>query len=184
MIRLWFVDHQQKCCYEKHSFMAAISIQSEIILYKFGAKGLRRQYFTLAYSSIREYMFMSWCGVNWTRSQCAEIVEVPFIFISVCVQCYVTHTVSSILLPELEICLRVIAHEHVTCPSTTHHLISVHLIHLTGMLSASPARASCHRHTPPPGQRLKDSNRCAARHYPPRWPSKFRICKLIWKLVI
>lgn len=153
--------------------MAAITIQSEIIAYKYGVKRLEDSISHLhihACSCILEYIHMMWSQqhrvpVCWNR----KINETFTISMCLFFQCYVTHTVSSLLLPEVEIHLRVIAREHVTCPRTTHHLISVHLIHPTGILSASPARASRHRHTPPPGERLwfKNSNPYALRHYPP-----------------
>lgn len=36
----------------RNTVMAAITIHSEIISYKYGVKGLRRQYFTLAHSCV------------------------------------------------------------------------------------------------------------------------------------
>lgn len=136
--------------------MAAVTIQSEIISHKYGEKGLRRQDFTLAYLCVFMHSWIYVHEMMWSqldKSQCAIIVEVSFIFISECVY-FAMHTVSSPLLPELEIHLRVIAHEHVTCPRSTHLLISVHLIHLTGILSVSPARVSRHKHAPSPREWL------------------------------
>lgn len=140
--------------------MAAVTIQSEIISHKYGEKGLRRQDFTLAHLCVFMHSWIYVHEMMWSqldKSQCAKNCG-GFIYfhIRMCLflQCDATHTVSSPLLPELEIHLRVIAHEHATCPRSTHLLISVHLIHLTGILSVSPARASRHKHAPPPGEWL------------------------------
>lgn len=59
--------------------------------------------------------------------------------------CHTQGLIISSVGPEREIRLRVTARERVPCPWTTHHLISAHLIHLTVILSASPAPASRHR---------------------------------------
>lgn len=61
------------------------------------------------------------------------------------VLCHTQGLIISSLGPERERRLRVIAHEHAPYPWTTDYLISAHLIHLTVILSASPAPARSHR---------------------------------------
>lgn len=130
-------------------------MQSEIISYKYGVKELRRLDYALAYSCVFmhtgiyvhddvESTTSSPSVLGYRRShllsyqETEERVELPGA---------VTHAVSSYLAPELEICVRVMAREHVTCPWTARHLISGHLIHLTVIPSTFQAVASRRRPT-------------------------------------